>query len=67
MKDVSIFQGWKEFHGPDGQIRLVDNGGIWGVYKHNGESYIFAGNIEKMSKETNLALYKRAIEMTEAE
>lgn len=65
MKDTSIFQGWKEFHGPDGQIRLVDNGGVWGVYKHNGTSYVFAGHIDKKPRESNKALYERAI--TEAE
>ena len=61
MKDISIFQGWKELAGPDGNIRLEDKGDFWGIYKYVGNSYVFAGHIDKKPRESNKALYERAI------
>jgi len=62
MKDVSLFQGWKELAGLDGRVRLQNVGKLWGVYKHDGEAYVFAGHVDKKPRESNTALYKRVME-----
>lgn len=65
MKDHSIFQGLKEFHGPYGIFSFLDNGGQWGVYQHReGEGRVYVGSINKSTrKETNVSLYERGTDL----
>ena len=64
MRDTSIFQGIKELK----DFRFKDCGAIWMVGKRVdtdlGIFYIHQGTLKKNKRESNKALYERALELT---
>lgn len=68
MKDHSIFQGWKELHGKDGNgaIFFESDGPFWKVWDHTGihekHIMIMCGRIEKKNRKSNTKLYDRGME-----
>ena len=68
MKDYSIFQGWKELHGKHGVLSFEDKGQLLNVFQHargNERGRFYVGSIDKISNDTNVALYARALILIE--
>lgn len=60
MKDISIFQGWKELKGEGGHFRFENRGATWSVYHRHGDAFPHVGIIRREKRESNISLYRRA-------
>jgi hypothetical protein len=65
--DESPFQGWRFLSGPQGEVHLQHEGGIWRVYTLAGDARIYSGAVEDVDGESNADLYERAFDVVEGE